>query len=1222
MVLIFEIRRNIIMCKKSFLLISLVLVLALAGNSLADPNLVAHYALDGDANDTGNVAPATDGALYGNPGWTAGRVGLGGSIDFVEVDLGEGLYDGDFVQIPDANKLDITEELTVAFWLRVDDFGSSWQTIVIKGTAYDEQVWKFEQDGPELFPDGRILFGLETTPWCGARSISSVDDGKWHHIAGTYDNDGGTEESPAVQCLYIDGVQEVEQFSSAGLIPTNDLDLFINLVKDGRHFDGGCDDLRIYNRALSASEIWDLYNVPQLMAHFPDPNTETVGVASDALLSWTAGDYAVTHDVYLGTDEDAVTNATTASDEYIVRQEPNSYDPDLELGQIYYWRIDEVNSAGGPEWPGWVWSFTVASYYPSDPSPADGYQYAALDAELTWTEGYGALKHKVWFGTVYPPPYVGITDTNSSHDPGPLEPNETYYWKIYALDGPEGHKMGPDWSFRTTTGLRGHWTFDDGDGNKPADSSGNNNYAVFGVSPNSLPTWTTSGRIGGALEFDGDEDWVEVTHDPNFDITESMTVTVWIKINDFGGAYQSIIGKYDNWKFERGPEVGGLGGTILWVIEGGAPWTTYGSENIDDGEWHHLAGVYDGTTGEQYLYVDGVEDEMTSGTPPHPVPTSTNPLYIGSNGLDCVIDDLRVYDYNLTPAEIWDMASIPWLIAHNANPANRSTVATDADGLLTLSWAGGTEATSHDVYFGTDFNDVNDATRTHDPNNVLVSQGQPGTTYPAGPLETEQIYYWRIDEFGAPGGPYKGDIWQFTTANYFLVDDFESYEGNTDLRTVWVPVPDTLEYLETDIVHGGEKSMKMHYDGITTGIAETCRTYTNAQDWSASNSNVKALTLWFYGKEVSYAEQMYVKLEDAATNSAQVTYGNSNDLKVEEWQEWNIKLSDFGGVTLSQVKKIYIGFSISSVEHISDVYFDDIRVYPTRCVPEYAPADFTGDCIVDLNDLDIMTGDWLLSEYDVNAVTPSDANLVALYEFATDANFNDSSGNNHHGVGVNDVTIVYDAVRDSNVLSLDGDGDYVVITDSNTPGGPFDINDTITVACWIKVTEFDVDWQAIVTKGDNSWRMARASSGTGLGVEFACSGLSPYEWVSGDIRVNDGKWHHVAGVYDGSSQLRIYVDGILDYFENTSGSISNNTYNVLIGENEEASGREWDGQIDDVRIYNRALSHENIVSLAEKGPSVTQPLPRPEVDLYVDGKVDFKDYAVLANSWLEKQWWP
>ncbi len=1194
------------MCKKFIYLISFVVVLSLAGNvSAQDPNLVAHYTFDGDANDTGTVAPATHGALQGNPVWTAGRVGTGGSIDL------DG--DGDFVKIPDADKLDLTRDLTVAVRMRANDVGSGWQTTVVKGTAWNDNVWKFEQRGSAGVGTGCMLFvvGGEDSGFPTSNGTVQVDDGLWHHVAGVYDG------TTAVQTLYIDGVQDVNGATVDPIaIPFNDLDLHVSLVKDGEYIDGGFDDLRIYNRVLAASEIWDLYNIPFVIAHFPSPSAGEVGVPATANLSWTAGDYAVKHDVYLGTDETAVKNATDPNTlPGKGRQDANSYNPpgDLGMDQTYYWRIDEVNSAGGPEWPGVIWSFAVASYFPTNPIPADGYQYAALDQILRWTAGYGSARHKVWFGTTTSPPYVaevyGGDDPN--YDPGPLDPNQTYYWKVVAFDGPDGTKQGPLWTFKVTNGLRGHWKFDDGDGNTPDDSSGNNNYAVFGTldAPNSLPTWTSGGRIDGALEFDGDEDWVEVTHDPNFDITESMTVAVWIKINDFGGAYQSIIGKYDNWKFERAG-TDGLGGTILWCIEGGAPYNTWGTTDIDDGDWHHLAGVYDGATGEQRIYVDGVEEDMQYDTP-HTIPTSTNALYIGSNGLDCVIDDLRVYDYNLSDTEIWDLYNIPWLYAHNAKPTNKSTVAMELDRMLTLSWAGGTYATSRDVYFGTDFDDVNDA-NTLDPE---WKGNQTAMTYPVGPLLTDTTYYWRIDELGDPNGPYKGYTWYFTTADSFIVDDFESYTSTANLKLTWLEATGagnrTLEDSDPNKVHGGTQSMNVTYG---SGVFELYRAIIEPD---LAGLGMKALDLWFYGDATNAdPQQMYVKLKDGSNNTATVLYdGDANDVKEEEWHVWRIDLQDFadGGVVLSNVSQLYIVFSGTASS--DTVYFDDIQLHPSRCIPEYVATTFNDDCVVDGNDLGIMTGDWLLNEYIVNAVTPSTNDLVVHYEF--EGNLLDSSSPPYNGDPNGDLGYAAGKIG-SNSIDLDGVGDYVIITGSNTPGGPFDINDTITVACWIKIAEFDKEWQTIIAKGDSAWRLARDNE-TDDALQFFCSGLL-MDGVRGTIKVDDGQWHHVAGVYDGS-KLYLYVDGIIDVSEDSSGKINNTAGNVYIGENEDQMGREWKGQIDEVRIYNRALSHGEIVSLAGES-QVLQPLPRPKVDLYEDGKVNFRDYSILANSWLEETLWP
>jgi hypothetical protein len=101
-------------------------------------------------------------------------------------------------------------------------------------------------------------------------------------------------------------------------------------------------------------------------------------------------------------------------------------------------------------------------------------------------------------------------------------------------------------------------------------------------------------------------------------------------------------------------------------------------------------------------------------------------------------------------------------------------------------------------------------------------------------------------------------------------------------------------------------------------------------------------------------------------------------------------------------------------------------------------------------------------------------------------------------------------------------------------------------------------------------------------MEFACTGIDVQntDWgnVLGSANVNDGKWHHIAGVYDGSN-LYLYVDGILDNSVNASGIINTNVFPVLIGENSERSGRDWNGLIDDVRIYSYALSEAEVKAL-------------------------------------------
>jgi len=176
----------------------------------------------------------------------------------------------------------------------------------------------------------------------------------------------------------------------------------------------------------------------------------------------------------------------------------------------------------------------------------------------------------------------------------------------------------------------------------------------------------------------------------------------------------------------------------------------------------------------------------------------------------------------------------------------------------------------------------------------------------------------------------------------------------------------------------------------------------------------------------------------------------------------------------------------------------------------------------------------------------------------------------------------------------------------------YNFTSQMTVAAWIRVTAFDCDWQAIVTKGDSAWRLHRYAAFPSA--SFDGTGLSGDGAVHGQIAVDDGQWHHVAGTYNGAT-MRIYVDGVQDSYARRSGAIALNACNVMIGANAEARDRTWRGAIDEVRLYSRALSGEEIALLASR-PEVIQPGYLPE-DLDHDGRVNLLDLARLARTWMD-----
>ena len=186
----------------------------------------------------------------------------------------------------------------------------------------------------------------------------------------------------------------------------------------------------------------------------------------------------------------------------------------------------------------------------------------------------------------------------------------------------------------------------------------------------------------------------------------------------------------------------------------------------------------------------------------------------------------------------------------------------------------------------------------------------------------------------------------------------------------------------------------------------------------------------------------------------------------------------------------------------------------------------------------------------------------------------DASGNGLDGKLLGDAQIVADPER-GNVLNLSGNG-YV---DCGT-NEAFDITGPISVAAWIKMKGYEKGFQMIIIKGETAWRLQRLYK-KGI-IHFTCPGLDlpdhdPTE-LMGTIPLNDGAWHHIAGVYDGM-KMSLYIDGNLDVSANVGGLMTINDSPVYMGAYPKQPGYEWNGLIDDVRIYNYGLSELEITAL-------------------------------------------
>jgi hypothetical protein len=205
--------------------------------------------------------------------------------------------------------------------------------------------------------------------------------------------------------------------------------------------------------------------------------------------------------------------------------------------------------------------------------------------------------------------------------------------------------------------------------------------------------------------------------------------------------------------------------------------------------------------------------------------------------------------------------------------------------------------------------------------------------------------------------------------------------------------------------------------------------------------------------------------------------------------------------------------------------------------------------------------------------------LKAYWTF--DGNLEDSAGDfDGTAVGSAAIPFVDGKPGFGKAIKLDGEDQYVEVTGGEPDDLAFE-GGSISIAGWFKVGAFDTSWQALVAKGEGSnWRVAR--SGDGQGIAYA-GGLTD---TPAGKSVNDGNWHHFVAISDSAGAAfgtALYVDGVLDTKIDGTAALAANGARVSIGDNPGARGREFEGEMDDIAIWDRVLSQAEIDFLYANG---------------------------------------
>jgi len=639
----------------------------------------------------------------------------------------------------------------------------------------------------------------------------------------------------------------------------------------------------------------------------------------------------------------------------------------------------------------------------SNPNPANGATDVVRDVVLSWTPGMYADKHDVYFGIVF-------DDVNDADRTNPLdvlvsqyqEPNsyssaellqfgQTYYWRVDEVNAPPDNTIfkGDIWSFTTEP-----VTYPIAGENITATASSSNN--VEEVPENTI---NRSGLDDNDLHSnDSKAMWLSSVIGPK---------PTWIQY-EFDQVYKLHQMLVWNHNTSTEPVIGfGVKEATIEYSTDGANWTTLCT--------HEFARAL-GTAG----YAHNTTVELGGAVAKYVKITVNSNLggFVPQFGLS----EVR---FLYTP-----------VLAREPNPASGSTDI-DVDN-LTLGWRAGREAASHEVYFG-------------DSNQAVIDGTAPVSTVTEasyGPLSFDLgvTHYWKVNEVNMAETPttWEGDVWDFTTTEFLVVDDFESYNDldttDPESNRIFLTWLDGYEqpangsivgyaaapFTEQNIVHSGGQSMPLFYDNTGTArYSEAELTLSQAQDWT--KSGVAALSLWFSGEPNNVPEQMYVKV-----NGSKVTYDSDADnLTRIPWQPWNIDLASLG-IDLQNVTKLSIGFGDETSMTPGGsgvVFFDDISLYP-------------------------------YSRHLVTPAEPNLANLVAHWQF--EGNANDSSGNGLHGALTGAPAFV--AGKVGQAISLRGLNDYVEITGYKGILGP----NAFSVSAWIKTTYIGDDPQEIVYYGTHS----------------------------------------------------------------------------------------------------------------------------------------------------------
>ncbi len=682
-------------------------------------------------------------------------------------------------------------------------------------------------------------------------------------------------------------------------------------------------------------------------------------------------------------------------------------------------------------------------------------------------------------------------------------------------------------------GLVGYWSFDEGTSTKAHDGSGSGNTGTLtnmATPATATSGWTINGKRGNALNFDGTNDYMTVPDTTLLDLTNNFTLSTWIKPTNVTGN-KGIISKYNT--ADGAYQFGLLGNQVFCQFTTGSTWPEYSTSGgtITSGVWSHIACTYDNNT--LTIYINGT---AVSSTVPgaKTIRNASANLILGNDStlsssifFSGPMDETRIYSRALSAAQV--------LALYQSGSSKFTTpkAETGAGGLnngLVGYWTfDGKDTRGTTAYDLSGQN--NTGTLTNGP---TVAVGEIGQALAFN--GTNQ----RVSTAGNTSADFSTN--QNWTFDAWIKPNFSS-SSNTGSAIMEVSGPSAAflrSYLRWE-----SSSLGFYLDTVSSAVGSS---------WKTAGSATFSANTWHhitFTHTSGNSGQFYwdgVAVSTTVVSSFAVT-GVTN-LPVDiGWGQAN---SYFWNGSLDEVR-LY-NRTLSATE-VKELYNFGQAKFATSPVPTDSLASG-------------LVGYWTFDGKDT------------VWTSATAGTTLDKSGGGNTGTLTNMArSTATTPGKLGQGLNFDGSTNYVVMADASSN----DVTTRFGISTWIKPTTLSGD-KLILSKFNTANAAYQTfTHGTQFGCQFTTGATWPEFQVLGGT-LTAGVWNHVTCSYD-NNILAIYVNGVL-VNSTTPGAktVRNSSAHLIIAADDTFNASLYfPGQIDDVRLYNRALSASEVKQLYNLG---------------------------------------